>query len=201
MDEEEEMNFGWNMQHSAVVEAIKTAARKCYAGWFFTEDEFVQMPDEDELREAALTFCQSQRSVASWKATPYVPRFGSRTLVYLHLFSGHRRSGDIQQYLEEQPAPDGAIVVALSVDVIYDSKAGDLADVAHQKVWLDFAKRGCYRWCFRGTPLRDLVSCQVSRGGPGFFLWRRGTSTTPYKCSTGGIGQHEGGGTSTGDPG
>ena len=168
MDEEEEMNFGWNMQHSAVVEAIKTAARKCYAGWFFTEDEFVQMPDEDELREAALTFCQSQRSVASWKATPYVPRFGSRTLVYLHLFSGHRRSGDIQQYLGEQPAPDGAIVVALSVDVIYDSKAGDLADVAHQKVWRDFAKRGCIAGAFAGPPCETWSRARSLGGVPGF---------------------------------
>ena len=42
--EEEESNLGWMMPHSTVVTAMKIAAERCFAKWFFNEDEFVKAP-------------------------------------------------------------------------------------------------------------------------------------------------------------
>ena len=44
-----------------------------------------------------------------------------KQVVFAHLFSGHRRSGDVQTWLEQAGA------VALSIDVIFDLEMGDLS--------------------------------------------------------------------------
>ena len=98
----------------------------------------------------------------------YVPRFGSRTLVYLHLFSGHRRKGDIQQSGRTAGARWGNCCCPVSRRHLYDSKAGDLADVANQKVWLDFAKRGCIAGAFAGPPCETWSRARSLGGVPGF---------------------------------
>ena len=128
MEQEEEFDLGWRVGRATVLESIRSSAGRCYATWFFDSEDFVQLPEDIEIRDAALNYCREQKEVARWTNTSYIPRFGSPTLAFLHVFSGHRRQGDIQYHLEREPAPPGTVVVVLSVDVIYDHRAGDLAD-------------------------------------------------------------------------
>ena len=164
--EEEESNLGWMMPHRMVVMAMKIAAERCYVKWFFQEDEYVKAPDDEKCREAALAFCNAQKRVDSWKQRCYIPRFGAKELVFVHLFSGHRRESDIQMFLEESPAPPGAIYIILSVDVIYDTTSGDLADPTNQARWLDFARRGCLAGVLAGPPCETWSRSRALGGVP-----------------------------------
>ena len=174
--DEEESNLGWKMQHSTVVLAMKMIAERCFVKWFFTEDEYIKAPDDEKCREAAVDFCNMQKRVDSWKTQRYIPRFGAKELVFVHLFSGHRRESDIQMFLEETPAPPGAVSVILSVDVIYDQTSGDLADPANQAHWLDFARRGCLAGVLAGPPC-ETWSIQRPWRCSGAITWRRGAKT------------------------
>eukprot|EP00438_Fugacium_kawagutii_P005394 Skav210139 [mRNA] locus=scaffold1493:184635:185549:+ [translate_table: standard] len=64
------------------------------------------------------------------------PAFG-RIRYILHAYSGRRRFGDIQHFIEkaEQSYPDIQIQV-LSVDVIIDQRFGDLMDESTHEFWL-----------------------------------------------------------------
>lgn len=92
-------------------------------------------PKDEDIRNAALEFCRKQDKVDDWCFPTYVPRFGAKELVFVHLFSGERREGDIQMWLEQSPAPPGAVYNLLSVDVIYDNVAGDLSRTETQTLW------------------------------------------------------------------
>lgn len=125
------------MDHGLVVEAFRFSLRRCFLRWFFDEAEFIKAPDEEEIRNAALDFCKKQTTTDTWCFPSYVPRFGAKELVFVHLFSGERRDSDIQMWMERSPAPSGSIYILLSVDVIYDNVAGDLANPKTQALWIN----------------------------------------------------------------
>lgn len=93
------------MDHGLVVEAFRFSLRRCFLRWFFDEAEFIKAPDEEEIRNAALDFCKKQTTTDTWCFPSYVPRFGAKELVFVHLFSGERRDSDIQMWMERSPAP------------------------------------------------------------------------------------------------
>ena len=51
-----------------------------------------------------------------------------RQVVFLHLFSGHRREGDLQQAIERIGTTIGQDIVALSVDIVISESYGNLLD-------------------------------------------------------------------------
>ena len=55
---------------------------------------------------------------------PLRPR--SRELIYLHIFSGMRREGDLQYHLEYVGAGKGATVIVISLDIAIDAEKCDL---------------------------------------------------------------------------
>ena len=81
-----------------------------------------------------------------WLYTVQIPRARPKELVMLHLFSGHRRGGDLSTYLEGIPAPDG--VVAL--DIIFDSLRCDLSRQKTQQQWW-------HPWIWRGATLDEQL--------------------------------------------
>lgn len=95
-----------------------------------------------------------------------MPRFSCKVLVLVHLFSGERRDSDIQMWMEQEPALPRAIYNLLSVDVIYDSVAGDLSAPATQAIWLDFARRGCIAGAFSGPPCETWSKARALGGIP-----------------------------------
>lgn len=84
--------------------------------WFTGESEGFQCPPQQALSFFArqAQFLNSLQSSVE-RPPQYKPR------VFAHLFSGHRRAGDIQSHLEN------AGVFAISVDIIFHADYGDLA--------------------------------------------------------------------------
>ena len=53
----------------------------------------------------------------------------------LHFFSGRRRAGDLQEFLEQLPPLDGIQLEILSADIIFGTGA-DFAKKKNRKQWL-----------------------------------------------------------------
>ena len=75
-----------------------------------------------------------------------------REVFIIHFFSGVRRKGDIQWWAETSPVPDGMVLTAISVDIIFHEQRGDLSDEGMQCQWLDFILRACVAAVFIGPP-------------------------------------------------
>ena len=160
-------NPGWIVNHDVVVEAFRYSLHRCSIEWFFEADEITKTPNDEDIRNAALNFCRQQTLIDDWSFPHYVPRFGAKELIFVHLFSGERRESDIQMWLERSPAPPGAIYHLLSVDVIYDNVAGDLSRPETQERWLSYARRGCIAGAFAGPPCETWSRARALGGVPG----------------------------------
>ena len=118
------------------------------------------------------TLLSCRREAANWcteeEETTELPRFGAKFLVFIHLFSGERRRGDIQEYLEKLEVPGGFFLHILSVDIIFDDRAGDLANARNQRMWLRFARAGLIAGVFSGPPCESWSRARVRGGIAGF---------------------------------
>ena len=76
----------------------------------------------------------------------------SREVFVIHFFSGVRRPEDIQWWTEMEPKPPGVILTAVSIDIIFHEKLGDLSDLQVQQRWLSFLLRACVSAVFIGPP-------------------------------------------------
>ena len=141
--------------------------RRMKLDWFVPASEFDSPWTGQELQENAWRYCQERTSIPPWHAKAYIPRFCSRCLVFVHFFSGVRRQGDLQQYLEEIEIPQGCTRVVLSLDIVFDAKRADLTDPEVQRVWLDYIKRGCVCAIFAGPPCESWSRARKSGGFPG----------------------------------
>eukprot|EP00435_Cladocopium_sp_Y103_P027077 s1060_g6.t1 len=68
-----------------------------------------------------------------------IPRPVGRERVFLHAFSGRRRPGDLQHYLEAAFArdADGLLLHVVSMDVVIDERWGDARNLHTQRFWLE----------------------------------------------------------------
>lgn len=157
--------------------------------WFIPNADHAGIPDDRDIRSAAWDYCRATQRVPSWKPRPYIPRMKTRQLNYVHLFSGERREGDLQQALGALPVPDGCICAVLSVDIIFDSKRANLRDPRVQAQWLEFVWAGkvhalyvgppCESWS-RARALGGLPNETCGDGGPRVLR----TSVSPQGLST-----------------
>lgn len=76
----------------------------------------------------------------------------SREVFVIHFFSGVRRQEDIQWWAETEPKPPGVVLTAISIDIIFHAKLGDLSDLQVQQRWLSFLLRACVCAVFIGPP-------------------------------------------------
>ena len=83
-----------------------------------------------------------------------------RTMFVIHFFSGRRREGDLQEYLEQLPQPGGVKLEILSADIIFGSGA-DFAKKENQKKWLAWMSLGYVLGFFAGPPCETF---SIARG-------------------------------------
>lgn len=95
---------------------------------------------------------EERRKVTFFPTEPVVRSFLPQELIVLHLFSGRRRSGDLQSKLEELSIPAGTILTVASVDVAIDAKRCNLADPRQQAMWYRFIAAGSVAGVFGGPP-------------------------------------------------
>ena len=83
-----------------------------------------------------------------------VPRPVGRERVVLHAFSGRRRQGDYQWFLEKllPTGQDGLCLFVVSLDIVIDSKYGDLADPDTRGFWLSHIFQGYVHGFLGGPP-------------------------------------------------
>ena len=70
----------------------------------------------------------------------------------LHLFSGRRRTGDLQEALEELAIPTSAVLFVISLDVMVSTKHGDLTNLSQQEDILRVIRAGAIAAAFAGPP-------------------------------------------------
>ena len=84
-------------------------------------------------------FQQLQRQ----RVSPVIPRpLRTRAHIFLHLFSGHRREGDVQACVETYSYTLGGAVRALSVDLVISASWGDLSDPSTQRLFMQAIMEG-----------------------------------------------------------
>ena len=83
-----------------------------------------------------------------------VPRLFFQERVFLHAFSGRRRAGDLQHYLESAFGrfSEGKLLHVVSMDVVIDPLWGDARNEEIRKFWLDGARRGFVQGGLCGPP-------------------------------------------------
>ena len=83
-----------------------------------------------------------------------VPRPPSRERVFLHAFSGRRRAGDLQHYLEAAFArsSEGVLLHVVSMDVVIDPLWGDARNEEVRDFWLRGARQGFVQGGLCGPP-------------------------------------------------
>eukprot|EP00434_Breviolum_minutum_P033050 symbB.v1.2.029238.t1/scaffold3175.1/size97379/5 len=86
-----------------------------------------------------------------WQSVP-VEKVRSRLITFVHLYSGHRREGDVEDHLSQRPMPDGCILRCLSIDIIFDYQKGDLRNAKTQRDWLQWAQAGVLDGALMGPP-------------------------------------------------
>ena len=98
-----------------------------------------------------------------------VPRPFGKHRVVLHLFSGRRRRGDVQFYLDSFSSQQEALVLhVISIDIIIDRTFGDVTRQSTRDYWLGAIRQGwvigmlagppCETWSrARGVPIQPLA--------------------------------------------
>eukprot|EP00438_Fugacium_kawagutii_P012391 Skav215496 [mRNA] locus=scaffold165:755401:767476:+ [translate_table: standard] len=75
-----------------------------------------------------------------------------RHRVVLHLFSGRRRFGDLQWFLERLPIMEGTTLHTISLDLVFHETWGDLSKTSTQQWWLGHSKMGWIAAMMAGPP-------------------------------------------------
>ena len=98
--------------------------------------------------------------------------FGQHRFI-LHAFSGRRRQGDFQFYLDALAnAHPGFVIHTLSVDIVLDTTWGDVSDARVQKFWISAAMQGWIIGFLGGPPCetwsraREHTLAGSQRSGP-----------------------------------
>ena len=84
---------------------------------------------------------------------------------FLHLYSGRRRRGDLQDALEALEPEGGVTLWVLSIDVMVSGKYCDLLQKDTQLLWLRIAKEGLVEGLLAGPPCETW---SVAREADGF---------------------------------
>ena len=82
-----------------------------------------------------------------------IPRVHYRERVILHAFSGRRRPGDVQWFIEQmtQQEPEVAFTV-ISVDIVIDANLGDVTKHSTKSFWIRATSDGLVRGFLGGPP-------------------------------------------------
>ena len=173
----EDMHLDWQISKERVNLIMELTVRRFRIAWFFTPEQIKAPVCNQDLRDSAWDFCRQKTGPWRWKRTQYVPRFGSHILIWLHFCSGERRADDLQAYLEKLRVPGGYILRILSVDVIYDPIAGNLACPINQAKWLGHIDSGHVIGFLAGPPCESWSRARLHGGIAGWSCGDGGPRT------------------------
>ena len=130
---------GFDLTHEVFLEVVSSLLDPDTWPWF-QDSSRAEKPERSVLDMEWQ--CDNARigPAAHTQETPQC--FGVHRFI-LHAFSGRRRKGDFQFFLDaiadEHP---GIVIHTLSVDIILDSQWGDVSDEKVQNFWISAAQRG-----------------------------------------------------------
>ena len=109
-----------------------------------------------------------------WVELPRLPCHGFRERIFLHVYSGRRRRGDLQEFLERYYVPrDGEVLHVVSIDIIVDELYGDVRSKGTKTFWLDGIKQGFVTAMLAGPPCNTFSAARANKvqghaghGGP-----------------------------------
>ena len=111
-----------------------------------------------QLRGATLVGLHAARHDGfQWHPIPQIPRPCSRHMLILHLFCGHRREGDIPEYLVDLQSPPGIHITLVPVDIILDPERGDLSCKRVREKWIFYAMTGSILGMIAGPPCETFT--------------------------------------------
>eukprot|EP00438_Fugacium_kawagutii_P026502 Skav202813 [mRNA] locus=scaffold326:1091410:1095976:- [translate_table: standard] len=121
--------------------------------WDFFEDLLTDLPTSTSRPLADWeTLLQTFVEDATQPAEPPVPGAFSSHRIVLHLFSGRRRRGDIQDFLERVPPAPGQTIHVISIDLVFHQRWGDLSRWDTQRWWLAQIRAGLVIAMLAGPP-------------------------------------------------
>ena len=102
---------------------------------------------------------------ANWE----IPRQFGKYRIVLHAFSGRRRIGDFQFYLDAilQHHQEGIIVYTVSLDIIVDKEKGNIADEEVRRFWFHSIDRGWTIAFLAGPPCETWSKARAVQTGSG----------------------------------
>ena len=104
-------------------------------------------PDRQAIEQECLDI-----AVTDWSALKIAPRAMGQHRVFLHLFAGRRRRGDLQFYLDSLPPPCGYLLHVVSLDVMIDEVWGDATSEKTRMYWMSKAEEGMIAGFLAGPP-------------------------------------------------
>ena len=133
-------------------------------GWRFCAQWLVPLSDNGETSaagtEAAFEWLMNDPPIVfePWERDP--PAAPAERFI-VHLFSGRRRTSDLQESLEQVPSPPGVILHVISVDIIFGAKANLLEKKARQK-WLGIFAAGLVVAYFAAPPCETWTEARYN---------------------------------------
>ena len=134
--------------------------------WKFLQDEDHETADGTHMYPLDLYegWCEEllTREVVWTRDEPRCPRPHFRERVVLHAYSGRRRPGDLQWFIDQavQRKQMGPVMV-VSVDLVIDSTWGDISKSSTQRFWLDAIASGLVLAMLSGPP---CCTWSIARG-------------------------------------
>ena len=102
--------------------------------WSFLSEQRVPEHSSASIEALEHSFAQAQ-----WRAQEReIPRPCSKERIFLHVFSGRRREGDLQFYMEKMfdaICSDGSVLCVVSLDLVIDEQFGDVRRPDTQAFW------------------------------------------------------------------
>lgn len=122
--------------------------------WAFLKEELEISNGPEDLLQHYEEWCANLlASTQPWRPATTVPAPVGRDRIILHAFSGRRRVGDYQWYLDQLfSAAEGVLLHVVSLDLVIDSKYGNLGDPQTQAFWLHGIQEGWVHGFLGGPP-------------------------------------------------
>ena len=88
-----------------------------------------------------------------WQTLQPMPRALTKQKILLHAFAGRRRHGDVEWFLEHlHQQHSGYVIITVSLDIIIDSKFGDISNSDTREFWLHYIRLGFIAGFLAGPP-------------------------------------------------
>ena len=117
---------------------------------------FLEKPRGSSTSTPTLHDIETEFASVSLKSPCFeVPRSRCKERIFLHVFSGRRREGDLQFFMEklfDQLCPDGTVLCVVSVDLVINQQWGNVRLPDTQKFWLQGVRAGWVSGALCGPP-------------------------------------------------